>query len=107
MNLKTTLPKLFFAIACAFFVLTGLPGTIGSSSALPIVPFETSTLLPTQAVPARFQGTIPTEAHPIRGVERLAKMRRDGHLPDTFVRGHCTYNLAGDPGVAYYAKTCR
>ena len=34
-------------------------------------------------------------------------MRRAGRLPDTFVRGRCTYNLAGDPEVAYYVKTCR
>jgi hypothetical protein len=53
-----------------------------------------------------FQGTIPTEASPLRGAARLAKMRREGRLPDTFVRGGCRYNLAGDPAVAYYVKEC-
>ncbi len=54
-----------------------------------------------------FQGPIPTEASPIRGEARLAKMRREGRLPDTFRRGGCRYNLAGDPAVAYYVKTCK
>jgi hypothetical protein len=56
---------------------------------------------------ANFEGIIPTEARPIIGVKRLAKMRREGKLPDTFVRRPCTYNLAGDTGAAYYVKTCR
>ena len=54
-----------------------------------------------------FQGPIPTEASPLRGEARLAKMRREGRLPDTFTRGACRYDLAGDPAVAYYVKTCK
>jgi hypothetical protein len=54
-----------------------------------------------------FVGNIPTEANPIVGEKRLATMRRAGKLPDTFLRGRCTYNLAGDTGAAYYVKTCR
>jgi hypothetical protein len=107
MNLNINLRGRFFSIACTFAVLTGLPGTIGSSSAAPIVALETSALPPILALTVGFQGVIPTAANPITGVERLAKMRREGRLPDTFVRGDCTYNLAGDPGVAYYEKTCR
>jgi hypothetical protein len=56
---------------------------------------------------ANFVGNIPTEANPIVGEKRLATMRRAGKLPDTFLRGRCTYNLAGDTGAAYYVKTCR
>ncbi len=105
MNLNAPLFRLFSA--CVLSVFAGLPATVGPSSAMPIAPAEASTLLLIQTVEARFRGEIPSEEHPITGVKRLAKMRRDGRLPDTFVRGNCTYNLAGDPGVAYYAKTCR
>lgn len=42
-----------------------------------------------------------------RGTERLARMRRRGELPDRIIAGPCTYDLAGDIGVAYYVKTCR
>ena len=56
---------------------------------------------------ATFEGVIPTEAKPIIGEKRLARMRRDGKLPDTFARGRCTYNLAGDIAAAYYVKECR
>lgn len=55
---------------------------------------------------AKFQGVVPTEANPITGEKRLARMRRDGKLPDTFVRGRCTYDLGGDTGSAYYVKAC-
>ncbi len=70
-----------------------------------------SALVPTRSGSALslvgFQGPIPTEASPIRGEARLAKMRREGRLPDTFTRGTCRYDLAGDPAVAYYVKTCK
>jgi hypothetical protein len=63
---------------------------------------------PNAAQPAAtFQGVIPTEAKPITGEKRLARMREAGKLPDIFVRGRCTYNLAGDIGAAYYVKECR
>jgi hypothetical protein len=52
------------------------------------------------------KGPITSEAKPIFGEKRLAKMRKEGKLLDTFACGRCTYNLAGDPGVAYYVKTC-
>jgi hypothetical protein len=53
------------------------------------------------------KGPIANEARPIIGAKLLAKMRREGRLPDSFVCGRCEYNLGGDPGVAYYVKTCR
>lgn len=63
---------------------------------------------PNAAEPAAtFEGVIPTEAKPITGEKRLARMREAGKLPDTFVRGRCTYNLAGDIAAAYYVKECR
>ena len=85
--------------------LSVLIGSLGTASAF-------GAGLPSQPYPllknvASFEGTIPTEVSPIVGEKRLAKMRREGKLPDTFVRGPCTYNLAGDPGAAYYVKTCR
>ncbi len=92
-------------LVMAGFALSVLIGSAATASAFQYgLPSQPNPLLMTVA---NFQGTIPTEAHPIVGEERLAKMRREGKLPDTFVRGPCTYNLAGDPGAAYYVKTCR
>lgn len=53
-----------------------------------------------------FKGEIPTKANPIRGDARLARMRREGRLPDSFDRGGCRYDPAGDPAVAYYLSSC-
>ena len=80
-------------------------GSIGPASALPVGSLSQPD--PTWTTIANFTGPIPTEAHPITGEKKLARMRSEGKLPDTFVRGPCTYNLAGDPGAAYYVKTCR
>jgi len=89
-------------VMAGFAVLIGSPGTASAfRSGLPPQPYPLLTYV------ANFEGTVPTEASPIVGEKRLAKMRREGKLPDTFVRGPCTYNLAGDPGAAYYVKTCR
>ena len=41
-----------------------------------------------------------------RGEARLARMRAKGELPDTVHAGACHFDLAGDPGVAYYVKSC-
>ena len=49
--------------------------------------------------------SIPTQADPVRDATLLAEMRRQ--LPDTFACGRCHYDLAGDPGAAYYLRTCR
>ena len=49
--------------------------------------------------------SIPTQADPVRDATLLAEMRRQ--LPDTFACGRCRYDLAGDPGAAYYLRTCR
>ena len=72
-----------------------------SSTSLPLTPIP-----PSPAVQATFRGLIPTESNPIRGEARLAKMRQEGRLPDTFRRDGCRYDLAGDPAVAYYVETC-
>jgi hypothetical protein len=57
------------------------------------------------------KGPIASEDHPIVAPDNderlLLRMREQGKLPDTFVCGQCEYNLAGDPGVAYYVKTCK
>jgi hypothetical protein len=53
------------------------------------------------------KGPIATEAHPITGAARLARMRKEGRLPDRFVCGRCEYLLGGDPGAAFYVKKCR
>lgn len=50
---------------------------------------------------------IPTEARPLHGERPIAKMRKAGQLPDTFVCGSCRFDIGGDPGVVYYVKTCR
>jgi hypothetical protein len=80
-------------------------GSLGTASAFPAG--ELSQPDPAWRTIASFEGVVPTEANPITGEKRLARMRRDGKLPDTFLRGRCTYNLAGDTGAAYYVKTCR
>jgi hypothetical protein len=48
---------------------------------------------------------IPSPANPITDTELLAKTRR--RLPDSFACGRCRYDLAGEPGAAYYLRTCR
>jgi hypothetical protein len=50
---------------------------------------------------------IASEVHPILDSKLIAKLRREGKLPDKFVCGRCQYDLRGDPGAAYYVKTCR
>jgi hypothetical protein len=91
----------------AWLLASGLAGTIGAASAFPVGPSDVPESFLLSIAVATFKGTIPTEANPITGTARLAKMRREGRLPDTFVRGRCEYSLAGDPGAAYYVKTCR
>lgn len=46
------------------------------------------------------------DGHYLRGEALLAGMRRRGELPDTLHAGRCRFDLAGDPGVAYYVRTC-
>jgi hypothetical protein len=81
-----------------------LVGGVGTASAFPSVEVIRPNAI---ELVANFEGPIPTEANPITGEKRLARMRREGKLPDSFVRGRCTYNLAGDPAAAYYVKECR
>jgi hypothetical protein len=91
-------------VTASLFALASI-GCSGGASAFP----RTSSPVPSviyQTV-ATFQGPIPTEANPIRDTQRLMKMRRQGKLPDTFVRGRCKYNIAGDSGATYYVKSCR
>jgi hypothetical protein len=91
---------LFFAV---------LLSNVQSASAIPLSspsPIGPNTLLLWTGA-ADCTGPIATEAHPISGAGILAKMRREGRLPDSFVCGRCRYDLGGDPGVAYYVKTCK
>jgi hypothetical protein len=53
------------------------------------------------------KGPIALEGNPIMGEKLTEKMRNEGRLPDSFVCGRCRYELRGDPGAAYYIKTCR
>ena len=57
------------------------------------------------------KGPIATANRPIRATssdpDRLVRMKQAGKLPDQFVCGKCTYSLSGDPGAAYYVKTCK
>jgi len=53
------------------------------------------------------RGPIASEVHPILDSKLIAKLRREGKLRDKFVCGRCQYDLRGDPGAAYYVKTCR
>jgi hypothetical protein len=50
---------------------------------------------------------VPTEALPLEDSKLIAKMRKAGQLPDTFVCGRYRYDIAGDPGTTYYVKTRR
>ena len=89
-------------------VVIGLLANEQAASAMPLTssPAGTNTqVIPTGATDCK--GPIASQAHPIIGAERLAKMRREGLLPDRFVCGRCEYSLGGDPGAAYYVKTCR
>jgi len=81
--------------------------SVQSASAIPLSrPISSGTLLlPIGATDCK--GPIASEKHPVFGAERLAKMRKEGRLPDKFVCGPCEYNLGGDPGAAYYVKSCR
>jgi hypothetical protein len=89
------------------FIILGLALTAGAPAAIAVpqaLPALSSPVLRVGATDCR--GPIATEQRPITDAKLLAKMRRDGKLPDKFVCGRCEYDLAGDPGAAYYVKTC-
>jgi hypothetical protein len=52
------------------------------------------------------KGPVASEKHPIMGETLTGKLRQEGRLPDSFVCGRCRYDLRGDPGAAYYIKSC-
>lgn len=52
-------------------------------------------------------GQIPTEDKPLYDKARIKQLRDAGKLPDTFVRGRCTYNIGGDPGTVWYHRSCK
>jgi hypothetical protein len=82
--------------------LLSVPPAFGAALSLPE---DTALLLKVGASDCK--GPIATEAHPITGAARLARMRKEGRLPDRFVCGRCEYLLGGDPGAAFYVKKCR
>jgi hypothetical protein len=88
-------------------LLAGLFVGVQSASAFPLSTPAGSDQLLLRIGATDCKGPIASEARPIFGTKLLARMRRTGQLPDTFVCGGCTYNLGGDPGAAYYDKTCR
>lgn len=47
------------------------------------------------------------DTKPITNAAQIAKMRREGKLPDSYTKNGCRYDLAGDEGAAYYHVTCR
>ncbi len=75
--------------------------------AIPQIPAQSTRSLLYKTGWTDCRGPIATEKHPIVGENLLTKMRREGKLPDKFVCGRCEYDLAGDPGAAYYVKRCR
>jgi hypothetical protein len=88
-------------------LLAGLLSGVQSASAIPLSPPAGPNTFLLRIGATDCKGPIATEARPIIGTEILAKMRREGRLPDRFVCGRCEYNLGGDPGAAYYVKKCR
>ena len=100
--MPSVMPTLCLAASVVFLVCW-----LGEQPAYALVSQRPAMLLvPPLGEGAAFKGRVPTESHPIRGEARLAKMRREGRLPDTFTRGRCRYD-SGDPEVAYYVKTCQ
>ncbi|MGH1574008.1 hypothetical protein ACRAWG_29365 [Methylobacterium sp. P31] len=47
------------------------------------------------------------DTKPITNPAVIARMRQEGRLPDSYTKRNCRYDLAGDPGAAYYHVTCR
>jgi hypothetical protein len=88
-------------LLCALMLL----GT-GSATALPLSTLENSYafMVRTAAICMRH---MPTEASPIRDASLIEQLQQDGWLVDTFNCGRCSYYLTGDPGTAYYLRTCR
>jgi hypothetical protein len=95
------MPRALFLICGAYFL--GAP----IASALPFWNPGDLTVLVRRVGATDCRGPIASEGHPILDSKLIAKLRRDGKLPDKFVCGRCQYDLRGDPGAAYYVKTCR
>jgi hypothetical protein len=95
------MPRALFLICGAYFL--GAP----IASALPFWNPGDLTVLVQRVGATDCRGPIASEGHPILDSKLIAKLRRDGKLPDKFVCGRCQYDLRGDPGAAYYVKTCR
>ena len=93
--------RALFLICGAYFL--GAP----IASALPFWNPGGQTVLVHRVGATDCRGPIASEAHLILDSKLIAKLRREGKLPDKFVCGRCQYDLRGDPGAAYYVKTCR
>ena len=90
---------------CPFVILIGLLSSVTAVSAVPFL--QLSEIQPIVLVGATdCKGPIASEKHPIIGEKLTGKLRREGRLPDSFACGRCRYDLGGDPGAAYYIKTC-
>ena len=93
--------RALFLICGAYFL--GAP----IATALPFCNPGDQTVLLHRVSATDCRGPIASEAHPILDSKLIAKLRREGKLPDKFACGRCQYDLRGDPGAAYYVKTCR
>ena len=93
--------RALFLICGAYFL--GAP----IASALPFWNPGDQTVLVHRVGTTDCRGPIASDAHPILDSKLIAKLRREGKLPDKFMCGRCQYDLRGDPGAAYYVKTCR
>ena len=92
-------------LLCAVLLLN-----VGGSSATALMQRPHSdALLVRVAAGCRLPGgrPIPTEDRALEDPKLIAKMRKAGQLPDTFVCGRYRYDIAGDPGTTYYVKTRR
>jgi hypothetical protein len=90
------------------FIFAGLMTSVGAAAAMPAGPAPHADGLLIRVAGACFGGRpIPTEAKPLLDAKRIAQMRAAGQLPDSFVCGRCRYDLGGDPGAAWYVKTCK
>ena len=85
-------------------ISVGLLSSIADVSAVPLLQ-PSASLVRVGATDCK--GPIASEKHPILGEKLTGRLRREGQLPDSFVCGRCRYDLRGDPGAAYYIKTCR
>jgi hypothetical protein len=88
-----------------FVISIGLLASSADVSAVPLFHPSASELV-VRIGATDCKGPVASERHPIMGEKLTGKLRQEGRLPDSFVCGRCRYDLRGDPGAAYYIKSC-